>query len=190
MPKLRLAVILPMLIVCLDFPVALWQIHVDAQQPPKHEYPIVSPLTLAYLGLNAPAVIFKGLCVTTLPIYRINHAPPTLFGIGAGEILFFTGVVLLWFSVGLFLDRRRDQMHRQTATTVWRVLGTLLLLAFAILLFGGGAFVIRHRPSGTPIGDVLQGLLCFGWSAVFVIASAMRHVNVFSRTATHEPNNC
>jgi len=188
MPKLRLAIILPLLIVCLDFPVALWQSHVDGEQLPKHEYPIVSPLTLAYLGLNAPAVVFKGLCVTMLPIYRIDHAPPTLFGIGAGEILFFTGVVLLWFTVGLFLDRRSGQTHRQSATTVWRVLGTLLLLALAIWLFGGGAFVMRHRPSGNQIGDVLQGVLWFGWSAVFVIASAMRHID-FHRTR-YKTANC
>lgn len=188
MPKLRLAIILPILIVCLDFPVALWQRHVDGQQPPKHEYPIVSPLTLAYLGLNAPAVVFKGVCVTTLPIYRIDHAPPTLLGIAAGEILFFTGVVLLWFAVGLFLDRRSGQLQRQTATTVWRVLGTLLLLAFGVWLLGGGAFLLRQRPTGNPIGDVLQGILWFGWSAVFVIASAMRHLTVFSWKAVPKPH--
>ena len=181
MPKLRLSVILPILIVCLDFPVALWQSHVDVQQPPKHEYPIVSTVTLAYLGLNAPVVIFKGLCVATLPIYRIDHDPPTLFGIGAEQLLFFTGAVLLWFTVGLSFDRRRSsRMPRQTATTVWRVLGTLLLLAFAILLFGGAVFVMKHRPSGNLIGDVLLGILCFGWSVLFAVASAMRHVTAFS----------
>ena len=184
MPKLRLAVILPILILCFDFPVALWQSHVDAKQPPKHEYPIVSTVTLAYLGLNAPAVIFKGLCIATLPIYRIDHAPPTLFGIGAGQLLFFTGVVLLWFTVGLFLDRHRSsQMHPQTPTTIWRVLGTLLLLAFATLLLAGGVFVMRHRPTGNPVGDVLQGMLCFGWSVVFVVASAMRHIAALSTKA-------
>src|SRR6202035_1268224 len=130
MPKLRLAVILQILIMCLDFPVALWQSHVDAEQHRKDEYPIVYTVTLAYLGLNAPAVVFQGLCVA--------------------------GVVPLCFSVWLFLDRRRIcPVHRQTATTVWRVLGTLLLLAFAIVLFGGGVFVMRHRPSGNPVGDVL-----------------------------------
>jgi hypothetical protein len=184
MPKLRLSVILPILLVCLDFPVALWQSHVDAQQPPKHEYPIVSTVTLAYLGLNAPAVVFKGLCVATLPIYRIDHDPPTLFGIGAEQLLFFTGAVLLWFTVGLSFDRRRSSpMHRQTATTIWRALGTLSLLAFAILLFWGGVFVMRHRPSGNPVGDVLQGILWFGWSVVLAVASAMRHVTALSSNA-------
>jgi hypothetical protein len=191
MPKLRLAIILPILIVCFDFPVALWHSHVDAQQPPKHEYPIVSTFTLAYLGLNAPAVVFKGLCEATLPIYRVDHAPPTLFGVGAGQLLFFTGVVLLWFSVGLFLDRRRVwQMHWQTATTVWRVLGTLLVLALAIVLFGGGVFVMRHRPSGNHVGDVLNGVLWFGWSVVFMIVSAMRHVAAFSSDAIQDRTNC
>lgn len=91
---------------------------------------------------------------------------------------------MLWFTVGLFLDRRRSsQMHRQTPTAIWRVLGTLLLLAFAILLFGGGVFVTRHRPTGNPVGDVLQGILFFGWSVVFVVASAMRHVATLSSNA-------
>lgn len=181
MPKLRLAVIFPILIVCLDFPVALWQRHVDALQPPKHEYPVVSAVGLAYRGLNAPAVVFEGLCVATLPIYRIDHAPPALFGIGAGQLLFFTGVVLLWFTVGLFLDRRRSsQMHPQSPTTIWRVLGTLLLLTFAILLFGGGVFVMKHLPRSDAVGDVLQGVLCLAWSLVFAVASVMRHVDASS----------
>jgi hypothetical protein len=107
-------------------------------------------------------------------IRRIDHAPPTLFGIGAGQLLFFTGVVLLWSTVGLFLDRRRGcQMRPHTRTTVWRMLGTLFLLVFAMLLFGGGMFVIRLRPAGNPVGDVLLGILCFGWSVVFAMASAI-----------------
>jgi hypothetical protein len=130
MPKLRFAVILPILIVLLDFPVTLWQRHVEVQAPPKREYPIVSPVTSAYLGLNAPALLFRWMCETTLPIYRLDHAPPTLFGIGAGQLLFFTGVVLLWSTVGVFFDRRRGcQIRQHTGTTVWRLLGTLLLLA-------------------------------------------------------------
>ena len=189
MPKLRLAVILPILIVCLDFPVALWQRHVDSQQPPEREYPLVSTVTLAYLGLNAPAVIFAGLCVTTLRIFKIDHAPPTLFGIGARDIFFFTGIVSLWFTVGLFLDRRRIcQMHRHSATTVWRVLGTLLLLAFAVLLFEGGLFVLRHHPWGNPVGDVLQGILCLSWSVLFAAASALRHVTAFSSKENPRPH--
>jgi hypothetical protein len=74
-------------------------------------------------------MIFEALCLEVLPIYRIDYAPPTLVGIGAGEFLFFIGVFSLWFIVGLFFDRRgSSQMHRQT--TIWRVLWTLLLLAF------------------------------------------------------------
>jgi hypothetical protein len=191
MPKLRLAVILPILIVCLDLPVALWQSHVDAQQPPKHEYPIVSPVTLAYRGLNAPALIFRGLCEAALPVYRIDHDPPTLLGVGSGQLFFFAGVVLLWFTVGLSFDRRRScEMHRQTATTIWRVLGTLLFVAFAMLLFGGGVFVIRHRPAGNPVGDVLQGILFFGWSAVVAVTSAMRHVTAISPNAIKDKGSC
>jgi hypothetical protein len=181
MPRLKFAVILPALIICLNFPVALWQGHVDAQQPPKHEYPIVSTVAWVYLGLNAPAQLFRVLCEATLPIYRIDHAPPALFGVGAGQLLFFTGVVLLWSGVGLFFDRRRDcQTTPRTGSTVWRTLRTLFLLAFAILLFGGGVFVIRHHPAGNPVGDVLLGILCFGWSVVFAMASAMRHLTALS----------
>jgi hypothetical protein len=177
MPKLKFAVILPILIVLLDLPVALWQSHVEAQIPSKHEYPIVSPVTSAYVGLNAPALLVREMCEATLPIYRIDHAPPTLFRVSAGQILFFAGVVLLWSAVGLFFDRRRAcWVHPHTGTTVWRMLGTLLLLVFAILLFGGGVFLIRHPPARNPVGYVLQAICFFGWSVLFLVASAMRYL--------------
>lgn len=179
-PRLKLAVILPILMVCIYLPLELWQSHVEAQQPPQHERALISHVTSAYLGLNAPARLFEVLCEEMLPIYRIDHTPPTLLGIGAGRLLFFTGVVVLWSSVGLFIDRHRDCRMPHTATSVWRILGTLSLLGLAMLHFGGGVFVIRHRPAGIPVGDFLQGISCFGWSLVFAVASVMRHVTAFS----------
>ena len=173
MPKLRFAIILPILMVGIAFPASWWQARVDAQQLPKHEYPVVSRITSAYLGFNAPAVR-KGLCEATLPIYRIDRPPPTLFGIGAGQILFFAGVVVFWSTVGLLFDRRRDrQTCAHTGMTIWRILGTLLTLASAILFFGGAVFLIRHRPSGKPVGDILQSILCLGWSLVLAVASGV-----------------
>lgn len=169
--------------VCISLPLELWQRHVEAQQSPQHERALISNVISAYLGLNAPARLFEVLCEETLPIYRIDHAPPTLLRIGVGQLLFFTGVVMLWFSVGLFFDRRRACRIPHTATSVWRILGTLSLLGLAILLFGGGVFVIQHRPAGIPVGNFLQGFSCFGWSVAFAVASVMRHMTPFSPNA-------
>jgi hypothetical protein len=185
MPKLRLAIILPILMACTFVVVIRWQRHVDVQLPPKREYPSVSSVTSAYLGLNAPAVLFEAACKVILPIDRLNQPPSSLFGIGIGQLLFFAGVVVLWFTVGLSLDHRSDrQTSAHTKMTVWRMVGAWLLLIFAIVLFGGAVFLMKHRPSGSPVGDILQAILWLGWSLLLTCVSGTKILRRF--IAHHE----
>ena len=60
MPKLRFAIILPILMGGIAFPASWWQARVDAQQLPKHEYPVVSRITSAYLEFNARVIGVTG----------------------------------------------------------------------------------------------------------------------------------
>jgi hypothetical protein len=173
MPKLRLAVILPIFMLCAAFPVGRWQRHLDAHLLPKREYPVVSNVTSLYHGLNAPAILFEWLCQAALPADRVNHPPLSIFGIDGGQLLFFSGVVILWFGVGLFFDdRQQHRIHLRTEMSLWQILRNLLLMVFAILLFYGGIFAIRAQH--TPVGDFLNGILWLGWSLLFALPSALK----------------
>ena len=180
MPRqLKFAIILPMLMACAFVVVVRWQRHLDVQVLPKREYPFASSVTSAYLGLNAPAVLFEGICKASFPIERLNQPPSSLFGIGVGQILFLTGVLALWFFVGLSLDRRNGQrISSHSGTTFWTLLSTLGLLVAATVLLGGAVFLIAHRPSGNNIGDVVQGIFWLGWSVLMAYVSGRR---IFAR---------
>jgi hypothetical protein len=182
MLKLKLAIILPIFMLCLAFPVSWQQGRVDARLLPKREYPVISHATSVYRGLNGPAVLFEGLCRAVLPIDRVDHPPLVFLGVSAGQILFFIGIALLWFGTGLSFDRRLgSQSHPGAEWTLWRIAGNLLLLAFAITLFGGGVFAIRHGNSD-PIEDhLIQGILFLGWSIVLALASGHKLATGFYR---------
>ncbi len=181
MSKLRFAVIFPILMLFIAFSVARWQRYVDSQSPPKHEYPTLSKVTSLYRGVNAPAMLFEGLCMTFLPIDRLNHPPSSFLGIPARQLLFFSGVVVLWSIVGQTFDRRKDKTHLHTETSLWKFVRSLSVLAFAIVLFFGGVSSIRGRESINPIGDMLQGILCIGWSLSLAAASGPRFLTGFNR---------
>lgn len=123
MPRLRFAIILPIVLLCCAFPVARWEHYVQGQMPPKREYPYQATPTLIYKGINAPALFFETLCITHLPIYRVNHEPPSFLGVGIQDLLFLTGVAVLWWIIGLMLDRRRGSNARlERKMTAFRVL--------------------------------------------------------------------
>jgi hypothetical protein len=44
----------------------------------------------------------------------------------------------------------------------------------------------KKAQSARIVGDALLGVWCFGWSVMFAMASAMRHVSVFSSSAIKE----
>jgi hypothetical protein len=166
--------------VCAAFPVARWQRHLDAHLVPKREYPVVSNVTSIYHGLNAPAILFAWLCQAALPVDRVNHPPLSIFGTDSGQLLFFSGVVALWFTVGLFFDHRKEhRIHPRIELTLWQILRSLLLMVFAILLFYGGVFAIRARH--TPVGDLLNGVLWLGWSLSLGLASSLKLLTGFHR---------
>jgi hypothetical protein len=183
MPKLRFAFVLPILMLCIAFPVMRWQEHINAASP-RGEFPIVPTVTLVYAGLNAPAVLFKGLCMTYLPVERIDHPPSSVFGIDSGQFLFFAGVVVLWFTVGLLLDRRRKhQTSPKSEASIQQTVMNLSLLAFGIPLFGGGVWSIRHGYSN-PVGNLLQGVLWLGWSLLFALPSGLKLLTRFRSIRT------
>ncbi len=193
----RFAILLPVLVVSIAFPVRRWQDYVQARVPPKmSEYPIQTIPTFIYEGLNAPAVLFERFCVTYLPIYRVDHAPPSVLGVGAGDLLFFSGVGILWATVGALLDRRRNSKpeacHKMTLVKIVLV---LFLLLVGGSLFYGGFWAIReslielytwHPRRGSPArlylySQIAEGTLFILWSALFLVSSAVQILTWFPR---------
>jgi hypothetical protein len=176
MPKLRLAIVLPILMLCAAFPVMRWERHVQASLPSKREYPVLPTATLIYRGLNAPAVLFSTLCIEVLPIYRVDNPPPVFLGIAVNDFFFFGSVLVLWCAIGVLLDCSRvpkSPVHRGTMSK--RVLVTSLLLLIAIVLFYAGLVPIQKaRISANPRGDILEGALFLLWSAVIALFSVGR----------------
>jgi hypothetical protein len=107
MSKLRFAIGLPILALCGAFAVARWEHHIQAHLPPTQQHPFISTATLVYEGINAPALSFKGVLHSVSSYLSRRSCAPSVFGLGIGELLFLTGVVVLWFIVGLALDYRR-----------------------------------------------------------------------------------
>jgi hypothetical protein len=176
MPKLRFAIILPIVLLCTAFPVARWENYVQGQLPSKREYPYQATPTLIYRGVNAPAVFFETPCVTYLPIYRVDHAPPSFLGIGIEDLLFHPGVVVLWSIVGLVLDRRgRSSTRPKRKMTTFGVLLSILAIAFGIVFLWGGIIAVRHSSNSTnPFGNVLEGILFVAWAVVSALPPVLR----------------
>ena len=175
-PKLRLAIVLPILMLCAAFPVMRWERHVQASLPSKREYPVLPTATLIYRGLNAPAVLFSTLCIEVLPIYRVDSPPPVFLGIAVADLFFFGSVLVLWCAVGVLLDHSRvPRSPVRRGSISKRVLVTSLLLLSAIVLFCAGLVPIQHAGiSGNPRGDVVEGALFLLWSAVIALFSVGR----------------
>lgn len=181
--KLRSAIVLPVLLLCLAFPVARWDRHAQSQVPPKREYPFVSTPTLIYRGINAPALLFQTLCTTYLPIYRPNHAPPSFLGLAVADLLFFVGIAVLWVIVGLEWERHRELSAgaRPDLRTARAIFHLLLMVFGALLLWAGIRTISDANNTVNPLGNVLEGLLFVTWSGVLILFPGSRFVHAIHR---------
>jgi hypothetical protein len=113
--------------------------------------------------------------MTYLPIYRVDHAPPSLLGVGIPDILFLTGVAVQWCTVGVLLDRRlASKVPVQLEMTTGKVVLRLLLIVFGAVLFYAGLIPIKSsRHATNPLGGVIEGTLFLAWSVALVVPSGL-----------------
>jgi hypothetical protein len=112
MPKLRLAVVLPIV----QFPIALaiviWNYVLLERRPAFIIFYRPAATSLCH-AMDAPALMVGGLIAegirflmsSVVPL-RPNWSSPSIYRIPLGEVLFLASVVVLWFLVGRVLDRR------------------------------------------------------------------------------------
>jgi|SRR5581483_1052492 len=176
MSRIRYALLLPILQICLAVSVSEWNAYAYSHIMLKREYlPVTTPFLL-YRGVNAPALLFEMLCVRYLPIYRVNQPPATIFGLGWDEVVFLIAAVFTWFIVGPVLDRyRRRSKVFPTGIPALRILVTSCIGILGIFLLCGGIFALsRARLSPNPVGQVCEGTLFVAWSVVLQVITAFR----------------
>jgi hypothetical protein len=120
MEKVKYSLALPSIQLLLAF--ALWPYWVRSQSPLATSAPI-----LIYYGINAPALPFKALAVPLRD--RVGLWPE--------QILFFVGVIIVWFLVGKAFDRYRTSGISGQASrfTIARAAWNMLLITSGMVAF-------------------------------------------------------
>jgi hypothetical protein len=169
MPKLKLAIALPVIQVLLA--VGLFTLGNHARGPKGWDTPPRSPLSLVCAGISAPAfpLIYVGQLLPTA------WYPESVLGLGLPQVLFLPGVVAVWYWIGRWLERRRNPAAIERRVTGSKVFITFLQLMLGVFLFLAGFTVIRQaislRASSNVWGHYVSGVLFLTWSLVLAISA-------------------
>lgn len=177
MRKLKLAVLLPT-IQCIIAAILL-QCKYRAPVPRGSEL-YVPTVWLICRGLNAPALLFWVLAHYLFSWETMStwvSRSRSIFGFYADDIFFLVGVIVVWYFVGLAMDRRR------TESTVGKGVTTIvcsLLLALGVLLFALG---LHDLGPGRPenIDPPVGAFLTLMWSISLIFLSGRGIVRVIRR---------
>jgi hypothetical protein len=118
--------------------------------------------SIAY-GITAPA---ERLSILDRLWSRWGHEPWSLLGFYSNDVLFFLGVILVWYLVGKRIDSLRAP--RNTQTKRWSNLLFLLfgayLMSFDLLNFGNPV----RLPVSNDIGGPVEVVLYFVWAIALI----------------------
>jgi hypothetical protein len=160
-PISKFSIILP----CVQIPVAVALWEWGRYQPRAHGFGSWPTAGLICYGINAPAIFSR------MVIYPIRMAtPPRLLArYSVEELAFFAAVGVVWFLVGLAIDRKLRDMGRQRPVTVATVLRDLILVLMGIVLFWQGlrGFSMPWH-EGNYWGSFIKNALFVVWSVAFV----------------------
>jgi hypothetical protein len=179
MRSVRLALVLP----AIQLVVATVLLRSGHEPPAYFDTPYVPTPRLICWGLNAPALLFRGVDVL---IDRWDSAPDwgtqPVFGFYRDDLFFLLGVIVVWYLVGRALDRRRISKPAVSRRLVTVLPGHLVLLATGCLLFYmgvGGLTISRYNNPNYP----LCGVLYLIWSVILVLLSGRGLVQTLRRGA-------
>jgi hypothetical protein len=174
--KLRLSLLLPIVQSVITAVLTIWADRVDwlllgggTRFPPPFVrlHLLVIDLRRIWRGINSP----------TFPLNLSGLSEFRILGLGVGEILYLAAVVLLWYWVGRFFDRRRGLEIAPVQTAQWRK------AVLAVLTLGGGVFLfiigILLIPEAFPVtfafGRIVRPTMLiadglhFLWSLILVV---------------------
>jgi hypothetical protein len=179
--RAKLAWILPGVQLPLALFLLQWGRHIDAatQRQMRYDTLYVSTPALICDGVNAPA---RFLAAMSFFFDRVDHAPPTIFGLGLDYVFFLIGIVVLWFLVGRAVDNRQSSRGPGLAWTSAK----LVLVGGPLALMGSLYFYLSlqgflgPRRWNNPIGDVLHNVLVLLWSLVLLGVPALKLVRRLS----------
>jgi hypothetical protein len=147
-----------------------WGKHMEAETQRRMRYDTLYMSTPALIctGFNAPARLL--LTAMSLFFQRVDHAPPTIFGLGLDYVLFLIGVIALWFLVGSVLDQRRSSPEPRR---VWSgaklfLVGVPLSLMGALFLYASVSGCIDRWRFNNQTGNLLQSILFLLWSLILL----------------------
>ncbi len=166
--RVRFAVALPIAQLFLAIGLNRWGL---TEGCPMADTPCSPTATQICRAINAPAALLMLLADL---FHRVDHAPPSVFGLPLGDLLFFSGVVLLWFIVGRAVDNRGHLGASAQVPMFAAVVFRALLLALGLLLFLMSLGPLFFRMSlNNSSGSIAAGILIMLWSAALVGTSAL-----------------
>jgi hypothetical protein len=180
MPKLKLAVVLPIMQVILA--IVLLKIGNSSELPKGWDTPYTPPISLVCTGISAPAF---PLTYFVLLLPRSMNLSAVL-GFSVQQILFLLGVAALWWWIGHMIDRRSSSTKKagtagfQIFTSIFGFLLGGVLLVAGIGLWRQALFLRRYA---TPFAYYLAGVLFLVWSIV-LISGSVRGASTWGRRRT------
>jgi hypothetical protein len=162
MPMIKFSIILP----CVQVPLAVGLWEWGTYQPHSHSFGSWPTAGLVCYGINAPAILLSKLAVYP---FRMMYPPHFLSHYSLLEWAFFAGVAVVWFLVGLALDRKTARAGAEVRLTMGRVLRYVLLVLVGIFLFLQalqGFSLPWHQ--GNYWGTITESILFLAWSVVLI----------------------
>jgi hypothetical protein len=174
--KLRLSLLLPIVQGVITAVLTIWADRVDwllLSDGPRIPPPFVR-LHLLVIDLRR---IWRGINSPTFPLNVSGLSELRILGFGVGEILYLAAVVLLWYWVGRFFDRRRGLEITTMQTVRWRktVLAVLTLGWGVFLLIIGILLIPEAFPFTIAFGRIVRPTMLiadglhFLWSLILVV---------------------
>lgn len=146
-----------------------------------------TPILVCY-GINAPALLFKafgapfrGTGWWSVPIFGSDLER---FGFDLESVLFFLGIIVLWYAIGTVLDRLNlSRASVETETSFGKIMRNVLLMILGILLFfiGLRGLVGPWPWRSNPSGNVIACILLIVWSFILVGLPGVELLNEIRR---------
>ena len=165
--RLRFTFLLPLAQLLLALFLLRLGAHLSTGIQRRYDTLYVSTPQLVCAGINAPARLLEGMSHF---FYRVDHAPPTIFGFGLDFVSFLIGIVALWLLVGWAVDKRRSSSELRPVWSAAKLffVGVPLALLGALFLYSSVQGFMTPWRFNNQTGNILLSVLLLLWSLVLL----------------------